>query len=161
MKKALCCLILVLSACLFSVAQTKPTKQETIDWITAKLRDYNIVSPNSLSKYEYQITDDGSFTQSVYTITNSGIIARRTIIISPQSVYKAENNDGKNGLTVFFKTPVELVTYHYSNDSETTSKVSSANLALDWNKEPNLRERMFKALSALAEYNNPKVKEVY
>jgi len=156
MKKSILFVFFILSLSITSLAQTKPTKQETIDWITAQLRNNKGVT-EAASKAEWKyIVIDNNIKSSMETAR--GLIL--TIVFSFDdicSVTKYKDYKGSESLEIKFKN--ELNVDDVSDNS--VSKSEDWSIVLDWSKTDNLYERLFKAFSTLATYNCPPAKNTF
>lgn len=154
MKKLSFILLLLLNgAVLFG--QTKPTKQETIDWIIAKIRENprieDIRHPGVY--YTYSITDDYKIKCSL--ISQRKVSFTNTVTFSFNDICSASFNENFKAISVTFKSPIKS-----KSDDGTTDEEDSWEFFIN-PSATNMGERMLKAFRTLAEYNCPPVKEIF
>jgi hypothetical protein len=138
-----------------SFSQTKPSKQEIIDWIIEKARHCSIAKISEIAGHKVGCITSISSTQEIdqrCISEGSGIKATTKL----ENVCSAELVNGN--IVIRLKNPVlqESLT-----SNEKLTPTSSLELYLDDSKEANITTRMVHALNDLGAINCPKVKEVY
>ncbi len=148
-------LILLLNGIILN-AQTKPSKQETIDWITAKIRENPRIEDlrHPGVYYTYSITDNDQIRCSL--ISQRKVSFTSTLTFSFNDICSASFHENSKAINVTFKNLIKS-----KSDDGTTDEEDSWTFFINPNAAPNMPERMLKAFKTLAEYNCPKVKEVY
>ncbi|PYF74380.1 hypothetical protein [Pedobacter nutrimenti] len=170
MKKVFFTFLLFTITVVLSFAQTSPTKQETMDWIVAKLRE------NGYGTTQTTVTGDLYLYRFNYTVDDNGIInVEENSSVKDESgrsytkdSYSFSLNDicsiqTGNAIKCLLKTKIDLSTELNQNGYK--SRINRLRqysfICLTWGKEQNLNERMTKALQTLAEYNCPKAKNTF
>lgn len=146
MKKLVFMLILFLNSVVL-LGQTKPTKQETIDWLTAKIRENSTYSTNT-STCIYTVTENHKI-----KISSSNNIGIFKISFSFDDICDARINR-LGGKTIYVKLKSPSIGYY---DDGSSGEYNQYLLFF----EPDIAERMLKAFKTLAEYNCPPVKNTF
>ncbi|PYF74379.1 hypothetical protein [Pedobacter nutrimenti] len=155
MKKAFFTFMLFTITGVLSFAQTRPTKQEIVNWIIEKVRlysEYKLIESNNTKVATFFSIDANQNIEQHITGKGFTMIGTEKL----EDICSAEL-DELNRIKIQFKQPIVIT------QLETGGKVTSgiAILYLNESKENNLRNRMIKALNDLGSYNCPKAKEVY
>lgn len=165
MKKILCIIAILFSFATTYAQETKPTKQETMDWIGKTLLKYRSPS-GAYENYKY------SYGILTYDYYSSGYLYKYTIYLSKILAWDYFDN---NGFEARGYNSEKQVTYDldskksevYSSDyfgliRIGTGNGGSGNDAFYFVNENNIRERFSKALANLVEYNKQELpKEAY
>lgn len=155
MKKALFTFMLFTITGVLSFAQTKPTKQEIVNWIIEKVRLYSEQKLMEIGdvKTAYSLRFDASqnIEQSLLMRGN-----KLTATTNLENICSAELVE-QSRILIQLKNPIAMI-FSDSGEKFNTNNIS---LYLNASKENNLRNRMIKALNDLGSYNCPKAKEVY
>ncbi|WP_343535123.1 hypothetical protein [Pedobacter sp.] len=146
MKNSIFILVLLLNGIRLN-AQTKPSKQETIDWLTAKIRENSTYSTNT-STCTYTVTEDHKI-----KISSSNNIGIFKISFSFDDICDARINR-LGGKTIYVKLKSPSIGYY---DDGSSGEYNQYLLFF----EPDIAERMLKSFKTLAEYNCPPAKNTF
>jgi len=138
------------------LGQTKPTKEETIAWITGKIRENpkieDIRHPGVF--YTYSVTDENIIKCSLISQRKVSFI--NTISFSFSDICSVEFDENVQAISVTFKYPIES-----KSDDGMVDEEDSWEFFINPEASSSMGERMLKAFKTLAEYNCPPVKEVF
>ena len=165
MKRQFICTVLLLLT-IISFAQTTPSKEATIKWISEKINKYGLSQSNAPCGWLFNYSSDLSVIKKECDCKTENLSDEDlySSYISFSSIYSfSEWKSGCAGEAKFFriKTYGNKVSSNYGKDA-TIKQESIFDLFLDWTAEPDLKTRFKNALDNLVKYNMETIpKETY